>query len=640
MCRKMATKVRKVALGFRYNKVIILNMRLSVCVCRCRYIFGGYRGWFETMAKKRSYVNRFNLVFVMCCFVQLSPFVRGDVFDAFDANDNLIAELNSKVSVDSGKATMIRTADGDCVVDWHRATPIKLNKTNDRIEIVPAGPVGNGSYSIWILFFDSDGKFIAEKQWLGKINETSTQVLPSVSMFASDMGVPNPARFWVRFRIFNVAGDGFIFDAVNVKIQTYTPAKGQADTTPMPKPVERIKSNEKHVYAHFLTWFKTREFSGRWEMWKSDYNDAIYDPDVVLENGHHDIAATSYPLTDVYDSSDPAVIEYQFLLMKLAGIDGIIVDWDGRRINPYRHECLMTIAPYLEKFNLKLILCFEEWCGYWPKGTFSNRDAEIKAAADEIGWMMDNFVDKPFYGTVGGRKPVLVFRKIADQWFKPQEWASLVPLITDRGGAVIFDEDAFSNFTPVSDGKFFWVGGFQQGSDNSTLEYCISGYKRFFSKNDGRARTSPPYIFGSATPAFNDIPVWGWGAGPHIAPDYKGRRFKTTWELSAENNADLVQLVTWNDWNEGTQIEPSDTYGYKYLELNKKYAAKYKGGLDKVPDETLRIPLKLFKLRKAAEKRTDLENKKNTNEKLDLIRDALLNGKYEQAAAMIDSAQK
>ena len=604
------------------------------------------------MAQKRNYVNRFNLVFAFAAFsfIQLSPLARGDVSDSFDTNDNLIAELNSKVSVDNGKATMIRTADGDCVVDWHKTTPIKLNKTNDRIEIMPAGPVGNGSYSIWILFFDSDGKFVAEKQWLGKINETSIQVLRSVSGFASDMGVPNPARFWVRFRIFNVAGDGFIFDAVNVKGQTDTPAKGQADTTSMPKPVERIKSNEKLVYAHFLTWFKTREFSGRWEMWKSDYNDAIYNPDVILENGHHDIAATSYPLTDVYDSSDPAVIEYQFLLMKLAGIDGIIVDWDGRRINPYRHECLMTIVPYLEKFNLKLILCFEEWCGYWPKGTFSNRDAEIKAAGDEIRWMMDNFVDKPFYGTVGGKKPVLIFRKIADQWFNAREWAVLTPLITDRGGAVIFDEDAFSNFTPVSDGKFFWVGGFQQGSDTSTLEYCISGYKRFFSRhgatatgldssNDGRARTSPPYIFGSATPAFNDIPVWGWGAGPHIAPDYKGRRFMATWELSIENNADLVQLVTWNDWNEGTQIEPSDTCGYKYLELNKQSAVKFKGISDKTPNDALRIPLKLYQLRKAADKLTDLTKKKITNEKLDAVRQALIEGCYSEAYVMIDSVQ-
>jgi len=578
--------------------------------------------------------------FLIFCFVQATNLVFGDVFEAFDSNENFTADLNSRVKIDNGTVTMMRTADGDCVVDWHRNKPIKLNRLNDRIEIVPKGPVNKGSYSIWLLFFDNDGKFIAEKQWLDRTSDISEQVLPSVSRFASENDVPNPAKFWIRFRIFNVSDDGFIFSSIKIKGQPPVSANNQSVTSPAAKTIERVKGREKYVYAHFLTWFKTREFSGRWEMWKSDYNDATFNPDIILENGHHDIATTSYPLTDVYDSSDPNIIEYQFLLMKLSGIDGIIVDWDGRRINPYRHEVLMTIVPYLEKYNLKLILCYEEWCGYWPRGTYPDRDSEIKAAGDEIRWMIDNFLNKPFYDTIEGKKPVLVFRKIAEQWFNAKEWAQLAPIITDSNGILIFDEGAFSAFAPVSDGRFFWVGGFDGKTNASTLEYCINGYKQFFSKSYKQARTNPPFIFGSATPAFNDTPVWGWGAGPHIAPDYKGKRFISTWDLSVENNVELVQLVTWNDWNEGTQIEPSDTYGFRYLELNKKYAAKYKGYDDKVSDAVLRIPLKLYQLRKSADKTADIEKKKNINIKLDTVRDALLKGQYTDASSMIDSAQK
>jgi len=35
------------------------------------------------------------------------------------------------------------------------------------------------------------------------------------------------------------------------------------------------------------------------------------------------------PSDRTYDSADPAVLEYHVLLMKLAGIDGVIVDWFG-----------------------------------------------------------------------------------------------------------------------------------------------------------------------------------------------------------------------------------------------------------------------------------------------------------------------
>jgi glycoprotein endo-alpha-1,2-mannosidase len=420
---------------------------------------------------------------------------------------------------------------------------------------------------------------------------------------------------------------------VSIKAQNSSPASNQAAG-------RRAAGDDHPVYAHLCTWFKTRQFSGRWTMWNSDYADAIHNPDNLLENGHHDIAATSYPLTDVYDTSDPTLIEYQFLLMRLSGIDGIVVDWDGRRLNPYRHEGLMAVAPYLQKYGLKLILCFEEWAGYWPKGTFPDRKAEIKAAQNEIQFMMDTFLSKPTYGVVAGKKPVIIFRKIRDQLFTPEEWdGELGPMITNHGGALIMGADPSSRLAQIADGTYFWVGGFAPNR-LSTLAYCEKNYRDFLSKPRESLRTHPPLLFGSAVPAFNDTPVWGWGDGPRIAPDYQGERFRRTWELSIENRVDLVQLVTWNDWNEGTQIEPSDTYGYRYLELNKKYSAAYKGIEDRVPNTALRIPLRLYKARKDAAALADAAQKAGLSSKLDEVRDALLAGRYEQAEQRMEQCEK
>jgi hypothetical protein len=417
-------------------------------------------------------------------------------------------------------------------------------------------------------------------------------------------------------------------------------ALGWVSTTPAadkpagiaPVTFSRTSGDNKYVYAHFVTWFKTRERSGRWEMWNSDYADARHNPDEILENGHRDVATTAYPLSDVYDTCDPDIMEYQFLLMKLAGVDGVIVDWDGRRIHSYRHEGLMTVLPYLQKYNLKLILCFEEWCGYWPKGTFADRDAEIKAAADEIRWMTENILDKPFYGTVGGRKPVLIFRKEPDQWFNLAEWTQLAPLLTDEGGALIFAEGFAMQFAPVCDGGYFWVGG-------GTLANCEKNYKGFLTMNQDKARTQPAFVFGSANPSFNDTPVWGWGGGPRISPDYHGARFNRTWELSIEHKVDLVQLVTWNDWNEGTEIEPSDTFGYRYLESTKKYAAQYKGVSDHVPNETLRIPLRLLKARQKTAMLAESDRKTNLSKQLDQVHEALLAGDCQKAAQAMQAAE-
>ncbi len=46
-------------------------------------------------------------------------------------------------------------------------------------------------------------------------------------------------------------------------------------------------------------------------------------------NGKEELASHFHPLIGAYDSSDQSVLEYHFLTMKVAGIDGIIIDWYG-----------------------------------------------------------------------------------------------------------------------------------------------------------------------------------------------------------------------------------------------------------------------------------------------------------------------
>jgi len=381
------------------------------------------------------------------------------------------------------------------------------------------------------------------------------------------------------------------------------------------------ETSSKSVYAHFVTWFKTKDFSGKWEMWNSDYNESPHNPDTIFISGQRDLAVTSYPLTGPYDTSDPDILEYQFLLMRLSGIDGIIVDWDGRRINQYRHDALMTILPYLEKYNLQLIMCFEEWCGYWPRGTFADRQAEIKAAKDEMLWMVETFLNKPFYGIVGGKKPVLIFRKIPDKWFNSAEWQDIAKDFNDV--RLIFDSEWYNQFGKVVGGKYFWVGSFDPKTNNSSLEFCKNVYANFFKQKNPNINNE--IVFGGATPGFDDSPVWGWGTTARKAPRYDGERFEMTWQMSMDNKVDVVQIITWNDWNEGTQIEPCDKYGYKYLELNKKYSAMYKGVRDDVPNDVLRIPLKLYNARKAAKAEKTV---------LDDLSGALFNKEFDRAKVL------
>src|SRR5215469_15931106 len=78
----------------------------------------------------------------------------------------------------------------------------------------------------------------------------------------------------------------------------------------------------KPLLVYYMPWYVAKPYSSNWG-WHWTMNH--FDPDTIGASGERQIASWYYPLIGPYDSADPAVLEYHVLLMKLAGIDGIIV---------------------------------------------------------------------------------------------------------------------------------------------------------------------------------------------------------------------------------------------------------------------------------------------------------------------------
>ncbi|MGB8647297.1 MAG: SH3 domain-containing protein, partial [Anaerolineae bacterium] len=57
-----------------------------------------------------------------------------------------------------------------------------------------------------------------------------------------------------------------------------------------------------------------------------------------------------------------------------------------------------------------------------------------------------------------------------------------------------------------------------------------------------------------------------------------GNFYRTTWQAALNSGADWVIITSFNEWVEGTQIEPSVTYGNTYLDITRQYAAQFKSG--------------------------------------------------------------
>ena len=54
--------------------------------------------------------------------------------------------------------------------------------------------------------------------------------------------------------------------------------------------------------------------------------------------------------------------------------------------------------------------------------------------------------------------------------------------------------------------------------------------------------------------------------------------FRTMWTRAIERNADWVQLITWNDYSEATEIAPSSGTGWLFMDLTAWYIARFKTG--------------------------------------------------------------
>src|ERR1700761_3789225 len=112
----------------------------------------------------------------------------------------------------------------------------------------------------------------------------------------------------------------------------------------------------KPLLVYYMPWYVAKPYSPSWG-WHWTMNH--FDPDRINAAGQREIASWYYPMIGPYDSSDPAVLEYHVALMKLAGIDGVIVDWYG--IDDFRdyavnNRATVALFNYARKAGLKFSL--------------------------------------------------------------------------------------------------------------------------------------------------------------------------------------------------------------------------------------------------------------------------------------------
>ncbi len=314
-------------------------------------------------------------------------------------------------------------------------------------------------------------------------------------------------------------------------------------------PVAVSKTNDTRIYMHYMPWFTSGPFDGSWNIhWTMDNRN----PENIV-NGKREIASHYYPLIGPYSSQDPDLVEYHLLLMKYSGVDAVLIDWYGTYdVLDYRDNFLGSNAliDQMDEVGLEFGIVYEDRTtpNVVNAGQASNI---IEAATTDFQHIFDNYYSNKQYVYINNAPLTLLFTPIeietGSAWTQILQNAPADPLLLSIWGES-------GDLGAEGDGEYSWVFN---GSNNHA-QLLMNFY------NNLNAR---PFSIGSAYPGFVDFYEEG-GFGNIIGWEIAHNGTQTlenTLSLATQYNLDHLQLVTWNDFGEGTMMEPTEEFGYDFL---------------------------------------------------------------------------
>ena len=242
-----------------------------------------------------------------------------------------------------------------------------------------------------------------------------------------------------------------------------------------------------------------------------------------------------------YRSDDRQQVARQVADMISRGISGAIVDWYGPN-SASKNESTVLVMREAERQNFE----FARLGGCRVPRRMPEEGLRRDRAADlRPQFAAEHFEGSPAYVRFDGRPALFFFglEKYAIDWHRVRRSLPLKPLFFFRNSG------AFAN--PDSDGGYSWIAPESAGpGDPLALKYL----ERFYSK----AQASDKIAMGSAYKGFDDSEA-SWGKGASLISNV-GKTWLATFAVvdhfySSAHQLPALIIPTWNDYEEGTEIE-------------------------------------------------------------------------------------
>ncbi len=247
------------------------------------------------------------------------------------------------------------------------------------------------------------------------------------------------------------------------------------------------------------------------------------------------------PLMGFYNSSDAQILCKHIVMAKNTGIDGFIVSWWGK--NSFIDSNLIKMLPICESLGFKFSLYLET-------------TRSLEDLRNNLNYIETTYTRSSSFIKVGTQPVLFIFSRLLEQ-VPSDSLLSLSPKF-----ALINYGYSYSNLRNFS--------GFHKYLPPGTDIVSIKQNYLFASQI---ARQKNKLMAATVMPGYDARRI---GNSRNYIDRKNGEFYNAIWKTALASNPDWILITSFNEWFEGTEIEPSKEFGDYYLNLTGKYVKLFR----------------------------------------------------------------
>lgn len=262
-----------------------------------------------------------------------------------------------------------------------------------------------------------------------------------------------------------------------------------------------------------------------------------------------------------YVSRDRGVMGRHIDQARRAGIDALLLAWYGPGGGPNQTETnLSAMLDEAQARGYKIGVLFE------TTSPFFGSTGDVTAALQHL---LSTHANHPAYLRADGR-PVIFFWRPAR--FGLESWRAIRSQVDPNYGSLWISEGVDTSYLAVFDGHHLYSNTWNPPAD---LTATNAKFAAQVAQAGARLGATKLWV-ATVMPGYDDVRIRPRGG---FAKDREGGAyFERSWNAAIASNPSWIVINSFNEWPEGSYIEPSVAHGDRYLGIAAAYSAAFKAG--------------------------------------------------------------